>query len=132
MRKTVDITGVGRDQSKVFRITEMSAFKAEKWAMRALWAIAGSGVEIPDNIMSAPLAKLFEIGFAALAKVPFDLVNPLMSEIMECISVVTPDGTNRKLLSDDIEEYMTILHLRKEVLKLHISFFTQDEPQILD
>ena len=50
MRKTKDVLGLGRDSDRVYRITEMSALKAEKWALRALWGIAGAGVEIPDNI----------------------------------------------------------------------------------
>lgn len=125
MRKTVDITGIARDESKVYRITEMSAFKAEKWAMRALWAIAGSGVDIPDNISTAPLAKLIEIGFSSLAKVPFTIAEPLLNEMLDCVTVVLPDASTRKLLPDDIEEFRTILKLRKEVIALHVDFFME-------
>ena len=125
MRKTVDITGIARDESKVYRITEMSAFKAEKWAMRALWAIAGSGVDIPDNISTAPLAKLIEIGFSSLAKIPFTIAEPLLNEMLDCVTVVLPDASTRKLLPDDIEEFRTILKLRKEVIALHVDFFME-------
>ena len=33
MRKTKDVLGLGRDSDRVYRITEMSALKAEKWAL---------------------------------------------------------------------------------------------------
>lgn len=125
MRKTVDITGIARDESRVYRITEMSAFKAEKWAMRALWAIAGANVELPENISTAPLAKLVEIGFTALSKIPFNIAEPLLNEILECVTVVLPDSSTRKLLPDDIEEFRTILKLRKEVIALHVDFFME-------
>lgn len=125
MRKTVDITGIARDESRVYRITEMSAFKAEKWAMRALWAIAGANVELPENISTAPLAKLVEIGFTALSKIPFNIAEPLLNEMLECVTVVLPDSSTRKLLPDDIEEFRTILKLRKEVIALHVDFFME-------
>lgn len=125
MRKTVDITGIARDESRVYRITEMSAFKAEKWAMRALWAIAGANIELPENISTAPLAKLVEIGFTALSKIPFNIAEPLLNEMLECVTVVLPDSSTRKLLPDDIEEFRTILKLRKEVIALHVDFFME-------
>lgn len=129
MRKTVDILGVGRDDNKVYRITEFGAFKAEKMAMRALWAIAGAGVEIPEDMSTAPLAKLIEIGLVSLSKIPFHIAEPLLAEMLEGVNVVLPDSTIRKLLPDDIEEYRTILKLRKEVIALHLDFFIESDPQ---
>lgn len=126
MRKTVEITGVGRDENKVYRITEFSAFKAEKMAMKVLWAIASSGVEVSGDITNAPLAKLLEIGIQALAKVPYPMIEPILIEMMEGVSFITPDNSNRKLLPDDIEEFRTILKIRKEVVALHIDFFIEN------
>ena len=125
MRKTADITGIGRDENKVYRITEFSAFKAEKIAMKVLWAIAGAGIDIPGDMSNAPLAKLVEIGIASLARVPYEMIEPVLSEMMEGVAFVTPDGSVRKLLSDDIEEFRTILKIRKEVVALHIDFFIE-------
>ena len=37
----------GRDNGKVFVLTEMPASRAESWAMRALLALMANGVEVP-------------------------------------------------------------------------------------
>jgi len=132
MRKTVDILGVGRDENKVYRITEFGAFKAERIAMRGLWAIAASGVEIPEDMSTAPLAKLVEIGIMSLAKIPFNVAEPLLIEMLEAVTLVMPDSQIRKILPDDIEEYRTILKLRKEIISLHIDFFFENEVQITE
>ena len=132
MRKTKDVLGLGRDSDRVYRITEMSALKAEKWALRALWGIAGAGVEIPDNISKTPFARLIEIGLTAISNIPFQLAEPLLDEMLTCVSVVMPDGKARARIADDFEEPMTILNLRKEVLDLHLSFFTESHPQNSD
>ena len=110
----------------------MSALKAEKWALRALWGIAGAGVEIPDNISKTPFARLIEIGLTAISNIPFQLAEPLLDEMLTCVSVVMPDGKARARIADDFEEPMTILNLRKEVLDLHLSFFTESQPQSLE
>lgn len=132
MRKTKDVLGLGRDSDRVYRITEMSALKAEKWALRALWGIAGAGVEIPDNISKTPFARLIEIGLTAIANIPFQLAEPLLDEMLTCVSVVMPGGKARARIADDFEEPMTILNLRKEVLDLHLSFFTESHHQSSD
>ena len=125
MREIKDVAGVGRDADKVYRITEMPAVKAEKWALKALWAVASAGVDIPEDVTNAPLAKLAEFGLKALAKVPFHIVEPLLDEMLTCVEVLTDAGV-RKLIADDFQDVKTILKLRKEVLSFHVDFFTQD------
>jgi hypothetical protein len=125
MREIKDVAGVGRDADKVYRITEMPAVKAEKWALKALWAVASAGVDIPEDVSNAPLAKLAEFGLKALAKVPFHIAEPLLDEMLTCVEVLTDAGV-RKLIADDFQDVKTILKLRKEVLSLHVDFFTQD------
>ena len=125
MRETKDVTGVGKDSEKVYRITEMPAVKAEKWALKALWAIAAAGLEIPEDVGNAPLSKLAELGLRSLAKVPFNVAEPLLDEMLTCVEVLSDAGT-RKLIADDFQDVKTILKLRKEVLAMHIDFFTQE------
>jgi hypothetical protein len=125
-RKTATITigEQGRDFGKVFVITEMSAFQAEEWAGRALFAMLNAGVEIPENIANAGLAGVASMGIASLTKVPYDAAKPLLDEMLECIQVKPSPNVTRALIDDDIEEVQTLLTLRKEVLNLHLSFFT--------
>ena len=55
---TVLIEDAGRDQGKTFLIREMSAHRAERWATRALMALAKAGVQVPDDLAGAGLAGI--------------------------------------------------------------------------
>lgn len=132
--KDVVISANGRDKNKMFRITEMPALKAERWALRALQALAASGVELPEGFSSMPLAQMANIGIRALANVPFDIAEPLLEEMMQCVEFVPnhkkPDFTLKLDIQEDtIEEISTSLLLRKETLMLHVGFFTAEEGQ---
>ncbi len=125
-RKEIDvsITDEGRDQGKVFHIKEMPAMQAEQWAMRALMAVARSGVDI-GQAASGGMQALAYLGIEAITKVHFEDVKPLLDEMLDCVSV-KPNLKNlaivRPLMEEDIEEVQTLLQLRKEVLNLHLGF----------
>lgn len=128
--KSVTIQTEGRDKGKTYLITEMDAFQAEKWAARALLAVARSGVELPEESTTANMAVLAIIGIKALSFVSFVDAEPLMNEMMQCVQVV-PDpvrnpGFARPLVADDIEEVQTILYLRSEVFEIHTGFSLLD------
>jgi hypothetical protein len=124
MRKTATVTidEDGRDKGKSFRLTEMSAMKTEKWATRALLALANGGVDIPDGLERSGLAGLAVVGIQLLGKLDYDVAAPLLDEMMSCVEIKT-DARIRSLTPDDIEEVSTLLFLRAEVFKLHASFF---------
>lgn len=132
-RKTEDfiVMTEGRDKGKRFRITEMPALKAEKWAYRALLALASSGVEIPDNMREAGLAGLAVAGFQALQRITFDQAEPLLDEMLSCVEFY-PDNNNlgsirpllvRETEGDDIEELATLMDIRRRIFALHTDFF---------
>lgn len=119
------VTDAGRDQGKVFLITEMPARSGHAWATRALFAVMNGGVEIPDNIASAGFAGIAAIGIKALGHVAVDVAEPLLNELMQCVEVIPDPGkpeVTRSLIDDDIEEVATIFLLQKEVLALHVNF----------
>jgi hypothetical protein len=126
MRKTKEVTigpDGGRDAGKRFLITEMSAAKAEKWAHRALAAMARSGLEIPEHITRMGMAGVIAMGMKALLGADFRDAEPLMDEMFECIKSVQPAmPQGRALVEDDTEEVATRLLLRSEVLELHAGF----------
>lgn len=132
-RKDIDITvaDAGRDEGKVFHIREMPATRAEKWAMRALLAVARSGVELPDDFVGMGMQGIAIIGIRAITKIAFEDAEPLLDEMMECVSI-KPDPRNpaivRPLIEGDVEEIATLILLRQEVINLHISFFTAGDP----
>lgn len=114
-----------RDNGKVFHLEEMSAMAAEKWAMRAMLALTKSGVEIPEGIEGMGFAGVAIVGMRALGGVAFEDLEPLMDEMLECVSI-QPDprqpAVTRPLIKDDIEEVPTLVFLRREVFDLHANF----------
>lgn len=46
----------GRDAGKVFRITEMPADQAERWAVKAFLAAAKGGITLPDSAAESGFA----------------------------------------------------------------------------
>lgn len=126
-RKTVNytVTDEGRDKGKVFVITEMSASKAESWAMRALLALMAGNIEIPEGFDRMGMAGMAEAGIRALSGLKWEVAEPLLDEMWACIQIM-PDPTKpyliRNLIEEDIEEIMTRVKLRGEVWKLHAGF----------
>lgn len=123
---TYTVTDEGRDKGKVFILTEMPASQAERWALRALSALAASGVDVPDDIATAGLAGVARLGVQAFGGLPWEKAEPLIEEMFKCISILpdpTKPGVTRVLIEDDIEEVATRLKLRIELFKLHMSFF---------
>jgi hypothetical protein len=123
----------GRDFGKVFVLTEMPASKAESWAMRALMALIGSGVEVPDGFERMGMAGMAEIGLKALSGLKWEVAEPLLDEMLECVQIM-PDPSKphvvRRLIDEDIEEIMTRVKLRAEVWKLHTGFLQAVAPSM--
>jgi hypothetical protein len=125
--KDVTIDKEGRDIGKVFRIRELPASQAERWALRAFLGIAKAGIEIPDDVAAMGMAGIALMGIRALSGIDFNEAEILMAEMMSCV-VFVPDASRpqvtRPLVEDDIEEISTRLQLRKEILSIHVDFFT--------
>lgn len=123
---TVTIQDEGRDKGKTFILTEMPAAQVEKWATRALLALARNEVDIPSGIENAGLAGLVEIGRQALSRLSFEDIEPLMDEMFGCVRLQPDAGRPeviRDLIPDDIEEVSTRIKLRGELWNLHTGFF---------
>lgn len=119
------VTEENRDKGKLFLITEMSSARAESWAMRVLLALMASNVEIPEGFEELGVAGLAELGMRSLSGLKWEVAEPLLAEMMECVQVIPdPKKTHvaRPLIEDDIEEVLTRLNLRVEVWKLHMDF----------
>ena len=128
----ITIDTVGRDQGKIFILREMPASQAERWAFRALSALAASGVELPDDIANAGLAGVARIGLQAFGGISWEKAEPLISEMFDCVTI--QPGQNpavvRALIEDDIEEVTTRIKIRMELFKLHMDFFKAAAPSI--
>jgi len=133
--KEVVITDDGRDKGKRFFLTEMSATQAEWWAVRVCAALVRAGIDIPDNIQEAGLAGLAAVALNTLAHLNHADARGLMDEMMECIQI-SPDPAHpqvhRALIEDDIEEVLTRVTLKREVLELHLGFSLRAAPSTSD
>lgn len=114
-----------RDAGKAFLLTEMDAVRTEKWAARALLAIAAGGVDIPPEVLQMGAPAVVAAGFRSLVTMAFADAEPLLDEMMQCVSFIPdrrkPDVT-RPLDPEDIDEVTTLLTLRGEVVELHTGF----------
>lgn len=138
MRRTRTFTATaGRDKGKRYLITEMPADQAERWATRALLALANGGTQLPDGVLDAGLAGfasmagVFVMSIRSLNGLRYADVEPLMNEMMDCVQYL-PSGANpanplppQALFSGEnsqIEEVQTRMALRGEVLQVHTDF----------
>ena len=116
----------GEDKGKVFRIKPMSAWKAEKWAWRAMGVLARSGMDLPPVELMGNFVVVAAYGLEALFKASFEEAEPLLDEMMSCVFIV-PDPANfpnvdRSDIEHDIKVPSTILWLRDQVLEAHTGF----------
>ena len=124
-RKTLDITITdekSRDFKKEFRITELDAERAEDWAIRAFMGLSVGGVVLPTSIPKT-LPGLAMLGVQTLGRIPYEMARPLLNEMMSCVQVITSSGAVRKAAAGEIEEFSTLLELRKQVIEVHTGFF---------
>lgn len=115
----------GRDKGKTFRIVEMSAWQAEKFARRALSSIAKTGY-IPDSLIEKGTAGLAEKGFAALMF--SDEADDLLSELLACAKLKLPKS-ERDIIESDIEESSTINEIQLRAYALIMDFSMADPHQ---
>lgn len=145
---TYTVTEDNRDKGKVFLITEMPPMQAEKWAMRAGLALAHAGSDIGTLLqdigmvafaMMSPSLKddaavqdqagrtAARAAIYALSGLNFAEAEPLLDELLGCVSVVNDGGqlVAPRPLSQYItavEEPTTLFNLRKETIILHVGF----------
>lgn len=123
-RKTKDITiESGRDAGKSFRITEMPILQADKWAQRALFAIARAGVDTNSININGGMLEMAKLALDVVGKIDPEVGGDLLDELLSCVQIIPTGGVPRSLVMDsDIEDIKTLFVLRKEVLALHIDF----------
>lgn len=123
-RKTKDITiDSGRDAGKSFRITEMPILQADKWAQRAIFAIARAGADTSSINMNGGMLEMARLALDVVGKIDPEVGGDLLDELLSCVQIIPTGGVPRSLVIDsDIEDIKTLFVLRKEVLALHIDF----------
>lgn len=123
IESTYKETAEGRDKGKTFLITEMSARDGYRWASRLLFAMANTGIDVPDGVMESGMAGLATMGFKALGRIPHEAAEPLMDELLSCVQIVPDNGQARNLFPGDIEEVLTLFRLQKAAFDVHVGPF---------
>jgi hypothetical protein len=116
-----------RDKGKNFLITEMPAYQAEKWAMRAFLALKGSESQIPLEVKNLGMVGVAIIGINVFlrASVNFQELSPLLDEMFTCVKALpNPQDLNsaRSVIEGEILDVPTLGWLRSQVLELHTGF----------
>ncbi len=137
--RTFTVTAEGRDRNKKFLITEMPADQAERWATRALLALANAGTKLPDNVLDAgmagvaSMATVFVLSLRSLQGLSYDAVGDLLEEMMACVQFQPPGTAPPQPLfsgeNSQIEEVRTRFLLKWEVLQVHTDFSLADALQ---
>ncbi len=139
----------GRDAGKQFQLREMSATRAESWAIRMMLAMGKAGIEVPEALRQQGLAGLMSVLqnpdddgaqfvaallgvlkvtlFTNMLRIDPEDALPLLDEMMGCVQRIEQTVT-RSLVEDDIEEVSTRLKLRTAIWNLHTDFFSGAGP----
>lgn len=128
-RKTTRITIAeeGRDKGKAFVLTELPTDQAERWFIRALFAIAKSNADVTPEVIAGGAASFAAWGLPALLQADYRDVEPLLDEMWQCIQY--QHAANIPLqdiaagVNSQIEEVSTRFALRLAVMQLHLGFF---------
>jgi len=115
-----------RDAGKTYRITEMPARVGEEWANKLFFALANSGVQVPDDVKGAGLQGVAALGFSALQSIKYADIEPILIEMMACVSI-KPNKKDHNFVREldedqDIEDIATRFYLRKAIFEMHTSF----------
>ena len=127
MLKTKEVViETGRDADKRFFVTEMPLLKADKWAQRALFALASGGVDAGTLDLSGGMLEMAKFAFAAIGNIDPQVGGDLLDELLECVQIIPSGGNPRDFdVETEIQDLKTLYLLRKEALFLHIDFLTQ-------
>ena len=128
--KELTITAEGRDQGKVFILTEPSSFDSERLAGRFWLMMARAGAKVPPELRKAGMAgvaTMLQGDFAdMLPYLSWDELEPLLNELMECARYRHAAGHPlQKIVEGEscpVEEIATRFQLKMEVFELITGF----------
>lgn len=115
-----------RDNGKTFILTEMDAYSGQRWATRALFVLAKGGSILPDEALGGGWAALAGFGITALFKADYDLVEPLLEEMLHQARYQHVPGHPLQSIQPGlnccVEEIKTFLTIQLALFKLHTGF----------
>ncbi len=127
LKEKVWVSPYGRDKGITFHIKEMTCFKAEFWAFRVLRKLINHDAGVLQSNEREGVIGMLKIGLLAFSYLTPEDAKELMDEMLTCVKVIPDKKTNfkRDLIEEDIQEVVTLISLRSEIIKLHTDFFTE-------
>lgn len=116
----------GRDKGKTFVLKEMDAYAGQRWATRVMFALAKSGIGLPDDATKGGMAGLAGYGLQALMGADYESVEPLLNEMLQQAKYQHAPGHPSQSIQPGpnccVEEIKTFLTLQMALFKLHTGF----------
>ncbi|WP_367159920.1 phage tail assembly chaperone [Kozakia baliensis] len=115
----------GDDRGKVFVVSSMPAFKADKWARHLVKALTRAGTQMPDDALKAGIAGLAGVAQTIFGYLDDDDADKAFDTLLECVQIRT-DPQNivvkRAVIEEDFEDAETLSLVRAEAFKLNVGF----------
>src|ERR1700761_9222144 len=103
-----------RDHGRKYKLTEMPALKAERWARHAIMTMSRENLDIRAEIAALGMYGFILGGMQALAAGDVEAVDKLMDEMLPQIQIVEEAITRPIQAEGDFWEIRTIKQLRQE------------------
>lgn len=136
MRKSEIIKIIDDGNELTFRVTQMPATKAERWANRAGFLLIQAGKNSDVKKLNAKKSTKKDSGdeafsevMKAIASLDYEKVEPLYNELIECCEYI-PNGNgagivcSQATIDAQITDPMNLYKLRLAAAKLNFAFFT--------
>ncbi|MCW4590910.1 hypothetical protein NO263_09990 [Gluconacetobacter entanii] len=117
----------GEDCGKVFVITRMSAFDADRWGRHVLHAALAGGYRAPDgDDVAEGMGSIAEAGMRIFGMMAPEAADTLLDRLMQCVRIIRDPAhpTPQPVIPADIQEVGTVGLLQMEAMKLHTDFFS--------
>lgn len=132
MVKSIEFSpATGEDAGKIFVITRMSAFQADKWARRIVKALIQAGARLPESTMDEGLLGLSGMAVNLFGQLDNAACDEAFDALLACCAIKRgPNTAPSAILEYDITDAETLPALRTEAFRLHVDFFKAAASQI--
>ncbi|QCE32905.1 hypothetical protein FAI41_04470 [Acetobacteraceae bacterium] len=135
MRKSIEyLVEEGPDKGKLFILTRMSAFCADKWARHLVKALAEVGENISPSEINLGIGALAGFRPSLIAHLKEEDADHIYEDLLKCCQIkrdiCNPLVEPTKILEADIQDPMTLSKLRNKVFELHVDFLKAAASQI--
>lgn len=138
MRQVKEITILDGEDQYNFRLTQISAIKAEKWLIRVGIALAKAGLldvdtekfaVSSDKVLGAISNLILQKGFGFLGQLDPDIVDQLMFDLVKNTAERVVDKCITKITEKELEVFTDVRalwQLQKEVFAVNFSSYKNE------